>query len=114
MPIIEQFFIKLTKAAQPPEMFHKKGVHKNSTIFTEQESPVLKSRLGKVEINAAQMFSCEYCKIFSNNCFEEHLHMATSENYKNIFLGKATSGTMIIIKIWVVKDKGQRLAVIDC
>ena len=36
------------------------------------------------------MFSCEYCKIFSNNCFEEHLHMATSENYKNIFLGKAT------------------------
>ena len=36
------------------------------------------------------MFSCEYHKIFSNKCFEEHLHMATSENYKNIFLGKAT------------------------
>ena len=37
------------------------------------------------------MFSCEYCKIFSNNCFEEHLHTATSEIYNNIFLGKATS-----------------------
>ena len=36
------------------------------------------------------MFSCEYCKLFSNNCFEEHLHMAISENYNNIFLGKAT------------------------
>ena len=36
------------------------------------------------------MFSCEYCKIFSNNSFEKHLHMATSENYSNIFLGKAT------------------------
>ena len=36
------------------------------------------------------MFSSEYSKNFSNNCFEEHLHTATSENYKNIFLGKAT------------------------
>ena len=36
------------------------------------------------------MFSCEYSEIFSNNCFEEYLHTATSENYKNIFLGKAT------------------------
>ena len=47
MLIIEQFFVKLTKAAQPAETFHKKGAHKNSTIFTGQESPVLKSRLGE-------------------------------------------------------------------
>ena len=36
------------------------------------------------------MFRCEFCKISSNNCFEEHLHTATSENNKNTFLGKAT------------------------
>ena len=80
----------------------KKGVRKNSTIFTGQQSPLLKSRLGQgwnkdilCEKEArAQMFSCEFCKIFSNNCFEEHLHTATSENYNNIFLGKATSHNM--------------------
>ena len=26
------------------------------------------------------MFFCEYCKISNNTCFEEHLHMAASEN----------------------------------
>ena len=36
MPIIEQFFINQEK--QPLEMFHKKGVCKNSAIFTGQES----------------------------------------------------------------------------
>ena len=28
------------------------------------------------------MFSCEYCKFSSNNCFEEHLRTAASENDK--------------------------------
>ena len=38
-----------------------------------------------------QMFSCEYCKIFNNICFEEHLCMTASENNdKKRFLGKAT------------------------
>ena len=35
------------------------------------------------------MFSCEYCKISNNTCFEEHVHMAAFENKK--FLGKATA-----------------------
>ena len=26
-----------------------------------------------------QVFSCEYCKIFKNTCFEEHLCTAASE-----------------------------------
>ena len=35
------------------------------------------------------MFSCEYCKIFNNTCFEEHLHKAASENnIKNDLLQK--------------------------
>ena len=38
------------------------------------------------------MFSCEYCKISNNTCFEEHLHTAASENNnKKRFLGKDTS-----------------------
>ena len=36
------------------------------------------------------MFSCEYCAISKNTCFEEHLRMAASENNKKRFLGKAT------------------------
>ena len=36
------------------------------------------------------MFSCEYCKISNNTCFEEHLCTTASENDKDRFLGKAT------------------------
>ena len=83
MPIIEQLFIKLTKTAQPPEMFHKKEVFVKIPQFSQDRDHLCWSLIwDKVEINAAQMFSCEYCKIFNNNCFEEHLHTATSENYK--------------------------------
>ena len=35
------------------------------------------------------MFSCEYCEISNNTCSGEHLLMATSENDKDRFLGKA-------------------------
>ena len=34
------------------------------------------------------MFSCEYCKISNNTCFEEHLHMPASENNNKRFIGK--------------------------
>ena len=38
------------------------------------------------------MFSCEYCKISNNTCFEEHLRTTASENNnKKRFLGKTTS-----------------------
>ena len=37
------------------------------------------------------MFSCKYCKISYNTCFEEYLRMAASENNnKKRFLGKTT------------------------
>ena len=36
----------------------------------------------------AQVFSCEYCKIFKNIFFEKHLQMAASENQD--FSGKFT------------------------
>ena len=58
------------------------------------------------------MFSCEYCKIFNNTCFEEHLQTAASENDKKDFLEMPPVTMIIIWWMWVVK--GQRLAVIDC
>ena len=99
MPIIEQFFIKLKKAAQPLEMFHKKKVFIKIPQFSQDRNYLCWSLVwGKVEIlNAAQMFSCEYCKIFSNNCFEEHLHTATSDNYKKHISWKSHRSQMIII-----------------
>ena len=30
------------------------------------------------------MFSCEYCEIFKNSYFEEHLQTAASDNSKNL------------------------------
>ena len=38
------------------------------------------------------MFFREYCEIFNNTCFEEHMRTAASENNnKKRFLGKVTS-----------------------
>ena len=57
------------------------------------------------------MFSCEYCKISNNTCFEEHLQTAASENDKKDFLEMPPVTMIIIWWVWLVK--GQRLAVID-
>ena len=76
---------------QPSEVFYKKklsikifviftGKHMYWSLFWEE-----------VEIKLqAIRFSCENCKISNNTCFEEHLHMAASENDNKRFLGKAT------------------------
>ena len=46
------------------EVFCKKGVYKNfAQLF--KETPTL-------------MFFCEYCEIFKNTCFEEHLRTTAS------------------------------------
>ena len=44
------------------------------------------------------MFSCEYCKISNNTCFEEHPLTGASENNKKDFL-KKPSVRMIIVNI---------------
>ena len=36
------------------------------------------------------MFSCEYCEISDNTCFEEQLRTAASPNNKKRFLVKTT------------------------
>ena len=47
---------------QPPEMFCKKGAACN---FINKET-------------LAQVFSCEFCEIFKNTCFTEHLWTTAS------------------------------------
>ena len=86
------------------------------TLQLSQESPVLKSLLGQgrnkvilYQETPTLMFSCEYCKISNNTCFEEHLRKATSENNKKRFLGKATGHN----EHYMINMGGQRLALID-
>ena len=51
-------------------MFYKKAVLKNFAIFTGKD--LLKKKI-------QDKFSCEYCEMFKNTNFEEHLRMAASE-----------------------------------
>ena len=66
------------KCSQPPEVFYKKAVFKNFSIFTgnfyvgvsfnEKETP-------------PQVFSCEYCNIFKSIRLEKHLRAAASDYF---------------------------------
>ena len=58
-----------------PEEFSKKGVVKNFTKFTGEHQCWSQS---------AQVFSCEFCKIFNNTFFTEHLRTTASIYIKNI------------------------------
>ena len=55
------------------QMFSKIGVLKNFAIFTGKYLWWIYSKE-----NQTQVFSCEYCKIFKNTYFEEHLRTAAS------------------------------------
>ena len=64
---------------QPPEVFYKKGILKNFAKFTEKDlrqslffNKVAGYSFIKKE-TIAQMFSCEFCEIFKNTFFTEHL-----------------------------------------
>ena len=71
MPIIQQLLYQTNKSS------HQRFSIKKPTLL--KKTP-------------AEMFSCEYCKISNNTCFEEHLRTTASENNnKKRFLGKANS-----------------------
>ena len=67
---------------QSPEAFHKKVVLKNFALFTGKNLCwglfLIKLQLYQNQ-TPAQVFSCEYCKIFKNTYFEEHLLTAASD-----------------------------------
>ena len=59
----------------------EKGVLKNFAKFTGK-SLCRKIFLNKVA-GSLQVFSCEFCEIFKNNYFVEHLQMAASKSEIN-------------------------------
>ena len=66
---------------QPPEVFYKKVVLKNSAKFTgkhlcQQPATLLKKK------TLAQGFSYEFCEIFKDSFFIEHLRATASKYVK--------------------------------
>ena len=62
---------------QPPEVFYKKGVLVNFAKFTGKH---LRQSLFLIkEETLAQAFSCEFCEIYKNSFFTEHLWATASE-----------------------------------
>ena len=79
---------------QPPEMFFKKTVFNNFAIFIGKDLcwslfliklQVIRTLKLQFFKNPTQVFSCEYCEIFKNTNFEEHLQTVASEFYSNEF-----------------------------
>ena len=64
---------------QPPELFYKKAALENFAKFTEKHLcqslffNKLQARGKKEKKTLAQVFSCEFCEIFKNTFFTEHL-----------------------------------------
>ena len=65
---------------RPPEVFYKKGVNKNFAQFTGKH---LYQSLFFNKEAVAQVFSCEFCKIFKNTFFTEHPRATASEVIRN-------------------------------
>ena len=72
---------------QPPEVFYKKSVLKNFAMFSYRKAHVLESQKKKyipedlqlhLKKAPTQLLSCEYCEIFKNTYFEEHLQTTAS------------------------------------
>ena len=72
-----QFFAWNSKKQLPmwftdSEVFFKKAVLKHFTILTS-----VFNKFSDLQVN--KVFSCDFCKVFKSNYFEEHLRMAASE-----------------------------------
>ena len=67
---------------QPPDVFYKKTVPQNFEILTgkHQRCSLILKKLKACNFLKTQVFSCEYCEIFNNYYFEEHLRAAAFEH----------------------------------
>ena len=65
---------------QPPEVLYKGSCFKKILQYSHENTAVLEFLFNKATISKAWrlVLSCEYCKIFKNSSFEEHLRRATS------------------------------------
>ena len=71
--INSRIHIYYTKKQPPKVIQKKKAILKNFALFTGPEG--LEFHWKEIP---TQVFSCEYCKIFNNTYFEEHLRTAAS------------------------------------
>ena len=70
-----------------------RGCWKKALLIKKREQ--LKISFGKKTGAAAQMFSCEFCEIFENTYFEEHLQKAVSID--SLFIISKISRTNFIV-----------------
>ena len=70
------------------QIFYKIGALKSLPKFIEKDMCrsyfLIKLKVGNVQLyqkdSLAQMFSCEFCKIFQNTFFEKHLQVTAFEH----------------------------------
>ena len=74
-----------------------RGCWKKALLIKKREQ--LKISFGKKTGAAAQMFSCEFCEIFENTYFEEHLQKAVSMIPFSLFLKFPAQILSFFIKI---------------
>ena len=91
MPIMNYHFQK-----QPPEVFCKKGVLRNFTIFTGKHL-CLRLFFNKVVFLQILVFPCEFCEISKNTFFTEHL-LASASAFLNEFLERTEKFYSRIVK----------------
>ena len=68
--------LELTFRSSHPGVFYKKGVLKNFAKFTGKHQ--CQSLFFNKKETLAQVFSCEYCEIFKNTFYAEHLRVTAS------------------------------------
>ena len=61
----------------PPEVFYKKYVFKNFAKFTGKQlwQSLFFNKVAGEEETLMEVFSCEFCEIFKNTLFTEHLRV---------------------------------------
>ena len=82
---------------QPPEVFYQKGVPENFAKFTGKHlcQSLFFNKVAEKE-TLAQVFSCEFCKIFKNTFFTEHLRTTAS-----VTLIKAAVRSLAFQKVFI-------------
>ena len=97
---------------RPPELFYKINVLKFCNIH--RKTPVLKSLCGPSGLQFYEketpvlMFSFEYCEIFKNTSFEEHLRTTNRHSWR---LNKSSKKKTNNGNLWILKKNLKKMHV---
>ena len=91
-PFIRKYLFRKNIQKQPQEVFYKKNVLKNFAKFTVKHlcQSLCFNKVGGIACNLnkketlAHVFPCEFCEIFMNTSFTEHLRSINDMNYEFI------------------------------